>query len=93
MSNIDTLQIYDDLKASGIPEEQAHAQAKAIANSNRITPEDLAAMTTRYELDFSHLENRLNRRFDKLDRDLLWMRTIGAAMIMLFFGNIILAKI
>ena len=75
MSNVDTLQIYDDLKASGIPEEQAHAQAKAIANANRVTPEDLAKMETRFEMAFS-----------KIDKDLFWMRVIGAGMVTATFA-------
>ena len=76
MSNIDTLKIYDDLKASGVPENQAHAQAMAIYHANRVTPEDLKLF-----------EAKTQALYDKIVSDLMWMRLIGAAMTFAFVSN------
>lgn len=73
----DALQIYDDLLAAGTPQAQAHAQARAMADSRGITSEDLLK-----------LESKIFSRLDKIDSDMLWMRVIGGFMILMFSANI-----
>lgn len=61
--NIDTLKIYDDLKAAGIPEVQAHAEAMAIAHANRVTPEDLAKIRDDYRHDMDKVVIKIDTNF------------------------------
>jgi hypothetical protein len=85
MSNIDTLKLYDDLKAAGVPEEQAHAQAMAIYHANRVSPEDLIRLDEKIRTDFS---NTIDKLIQKMDINFSWMRGIGIALLVAFIGNI-----
>lgn len=74
MSYKDTLTIYNELKACGINEEQAQIQAKQLGGVSNALDD---------------LRNEFRLGFDKIDKDLYWMRLIGGAMIIAFMGNII----
>ena len=88
---IDTLKIYDDLLASGVPEVQAHAQAKAIADANKVTPEDLVNMEKELKYDFEASQQRIRADFamfsQRIEQSLMWMRLIGGGMIVAFMTN------
>ncbi|MFZ4624107.1 MAG: DUF1640 domain-containing protein [Rhodoferax sp.] len=65
----DTLKFADTLKAAGVPEKQAEAQARAVAeafvsNSSELaTKADLRAEITR-------LDNKIDNRMDSLTKDM-----------------------
>lgn len=75
MNNIDTLQIYNDLKAAGVSEEASQAQAKAIAHANKVTPEDLAS-----------LEKSILNRLNDVIIEMKWMKAVGAVMTAAFLS-------
>lgn len=92
---IDTLQIYDDLKASGVPDAQAHAQAKAIADAAKVQPEDMATLgerlnqeSERIRRDFSHAIDLL---IQKMDLSFKYTHSIGAAIFMAIIANMLLS--
>ncbi len=93
--NIDTLQIYNELKASGINEEQAQAQAKAIANANRVTPEDLAKVREDFSNNLVKVREDFSNTIDKLilkiDINFNYMAKIGGAIFGALIINIILS--
>jgi hypothetical protein len=68
MAYRDTLQLYDELIAAGIPEAQARAQAKQLGE---------VAME----------QNGMLNVLEKIEKDMYWMRIIGAAMTVTFFSN------
>ncbi len=72
MSYKDTLKLFDELVASGVPESQARIQAQQLGGMS----DYLGEMTSKFD-----------KRLDKIDTDLMWMRVIGAAMIVAFFSN------
>lgn len=88
MNNLDSLQIYNDLKSSGIPEEQAQAQAMAICHSYRVTPEQLAELDRKLSSEIATLSSKIDTKFEKLSNDMVWMRIIGGAMTLTFFAHL-----
>ena len=66
--NVDTLKIYDDLKASGVPDAQAHAQAMAIGHTNIVTPNDLVKIREDFKSDIEKLIIKVDTNFTWLSR-------------------------
>ena len=87
MSNIDTLQIYNELKQSGATEEVAQATAMAICHANRVTPEDLIRLNEKIRDDFAHAMEKL---ILKVDINFKWLSGIGATTLVGLLVNIIL---
>ena len=73
MSYKDTLKLYDELIAGGCTEPQARVQAEQLGAVGNVLDE---------------LKQEMRLGFQKLDKDIYWMRLIGAAMIVTFLGNI-----
>lgn len=72
MSYKDTLTLYEELVASGVPDEQAKVQAHQLGGIGTYVGDAI---------------NEVNRKLEKIDKDLIWMRVIGAAMIVAFLSN------
>jgi hypothetical protein len=72
MAYKDTLQLFDEMVENGESEDAA-----------RIHAQQLGAMGTY----IGDAINGMNSRLDKIDKDLTWMRIIGAAMTVTFFSN------
>jgi hypothetical protein len=71
-ASFDTLKYANTLKAAGVPEKQAEAQAAILAeafavNFNELaTKDDLALLRTEMQSDLRETEQRLNAKFDAL---------------------------
>ena len=73
MSNYkDTLTLYEELVASGVPDDQAKVQAHQLGGIGTYVGDAIS---------------EVNRKLEKIDKDLIWMRVIGAAMIVAFLSN------
>ena len=97
----DTLTLYEEMVATGMPEAQAKVQAHQLGGIDTYVGDAIHQMNKRMddkfnEMDdkFSEMEHRFNGKFndvdkklDKIDKDLIWMRVIGAAMIVAFLSN------
>ncbi len=64
----DSLTLYNELKACGVPEDQAQVQASQLGGVKDVVVGIKEIIT-------------------KIEKDLLWMRIIGAAMTVTFFSN------
>lgn len=84
MAHKNALEIYDDLLASGMMPEEAHATAKAIADANRVSPEDLVKIRE----DFSHSMEIL---IQKVDINFRYMGGIGGAIFIAIIANMVLS--
>jgi len=73
MTYKDTLTLYDELVATGTPSEQA----KIIAHQQ-------GALASDMENGF----NGLNFTLKKIEKDLSWMRIIGAGMVAAYLTNV-----
>jgi len=67
MINVDSLKIYDDLKATGIPDAQAHAQARAIADSVQVAPKDLQQIRIDFNKESQDIRNDFSSVIEKLE--------------------------
>jgi hypothetical protein len=67
----DTLELFDELVAAGTPEPQARAQARQLGAIGDLFGTEL---------------NNVHSKLDKIDKDLIWMRIIGAAMCIAFLS-------
>ncbi len=75
----DTLTLYNEFKASGMPEEQAQIQAHQLgALSNTLEQSMITLRSEMFEI---------KTWLTKIDKDMHWMRIIGAAMTVTFFSN------
>lgn len=81
MNYKDTLTLYDELILAGTPEPQARAQAHQLGAWNDILGKAIN--------DFTSEIHKINIRLEKIDKDMSWIRYIGAAMTVAFFSNII----
>lgn len=77
--HINTLQQFDDLRASGMPEEQAraHVQALNFAFDGIATKEDLNSLEQRIDAKIDSLEYKLENKIDSKFNMLLML---GGAM-------------
>ena len=71
MAYKDTLELFDELVATGVSESQARIQAQQLGAMGNYIGDVISNMNT---------------RLDKIDKDLVWMRVIGGAMIIACFG-------
>ena len=81
MSYKDTLTLYEEQVAAGVPD----TQAKIIAHQ-------LGAIGDELSIALNGIKEKLedfDKRFIKLDKDMFWMRYIGASMTISFFANIV----
>lgn len=79
MSYKDTLTIYEELVATGVPESQAKIQAH-----------QMGAAGNAFEAAVGGLDRAIqgmNKRLDKIDSVLFWMRIIAIAMTVAFLSN------
>lgn len=72
MSYKDTLELYDELIAGGCTDAQARVQAKQLGALGNYVGDVIGS---------------INNRLDKIDKDLVWMRVIGAAMTFAFLSS------
>ena len=72
MAYKDTLQLYDELVATGTSEANARIQAKQLGAMGDYIGDAILG---------------LNSKLDKIDKDLIWMRVIGGAMIIAFLST------
>ena len=75
----DTLTLYEELVASGVPDEQAKVQAHQLGSMGDYMGNAINGMNARF--------NEMDRKLEKIDKDLIWMRIIGVAMIVAFLSN------
>jgi hypothetical protein len=72
VATFDTLKYANTLKAAGVPDKQAEAQASVLAEALAVnfkelaTKEDLAQLRAEWKSDLRELEQRLNARIDGL---------------------------
>ena len=78
MNNLHALQIYDDLKACGVPEQQARAQVMNIYKTHM-------ALSEKITMDFS---NDIAKYHKKIDINILWIKVISVSLLIAFVGNI-----
>ena len=90
----DTLTLYEELVASGVPDEQAKVQAHQLGAVSTYVGDAIHQMNDRMNIKFNEMDERMDNKFnevdrklDKIDKDLIWMRVIGAAMIVAFLSN------
>lgn len=92
MSHKDTLTLYEEQIARGVPDEQARIIAHQLGNladefgslTDELTRE-LRSLRSEMTAGFS----KIDIRFIKIEKDMFWMRLIGAAMVITFFTNIL----
>ena len=91
--NIDTLETYNNLKLAGIPEEQAQAQAKAIAHAYRVTPEDINRTNEDWRKADQKSREDFKAEMDKLiikvDTNFIWLSRIMMTGVIGIIVNII----
>jgi len=75
----DTLTLYEELVASGVPEGQAKVQAHQLGSVGDYMGNAINNMNAKFV--------EMDRKLEKIDKDLIWMRVIGAAMIVAFLSN------
>lgn len=65
MAQIDTLKYYKDLKASGVSDEQAEAEIRALQSA-------LDGLATKEDLhnELNSLENKINKKIDSVEEKL-----------------------
>jgi len=75
----DTLTLYEELVASGVSEGQAKVQAHQLGSVGDYMGNAINNMNAKFV--------EMDRKLEKIDKDLIWMRVIGAAMIVAFLSN------
>lgn len=71
----DTLTLYEELIAAGVPETSAKIQAHQLGGVTDCMGE------------FSNTLNEFSNILNEIQKDMSWMRIIGAAMTVAFFSN------
>lgn len=92
MSHKDTLTLYEELVATGISDAQARIQAHQLGGVSDFLEESLNKFNYSIQDSLDRLERSVegtNRRMDKIDTNLWWMRSIGISMATIFFANIV----
>lgn len=87
----DTLTLYEELTASGVPEDQAKIQAHQIGSLGDCLSNSIHSLETKLETRFLSIDTRfasIEKIISKLDKDMFWMRVIGAAMTATFFAHL-----
>ena len=79
METKDTLELYDNLIAGGCSESQARVQATQLGAMG-------TALSNSIDSVFGQLR-RIDSKLDKMDKDMFWMRAIGAGMIVSFLAT------
>jgi hypothetical protein len=69
MAHKDTLTLYEELIATGVPDGQAKIQAHQMGA-------------------LSEQMGGIDKTLKQIEKDLMWMRVIGAAMVVSFMSNI-----
>ena len=75
----DTLTLYEELVASGVSEGQAKVQAHQLGSVGDYMGNAINDMNAKFV--------EMDRKLEKIDKDLIWMRIIGGAMIVAFLSN------
>lgn len=87
----DTLTLYEEFIATGVPESQAKIQAHQLGAVSTYVGDAIHQINERMTTKFNEMDERMDNKFNevdrKLDKDLVWMRVIGAAMIVAFLSN------
>jgi hypothetical protein len=78
MQHKDALTIYEELLIAGVPEAQAKTQAHQYG--------DLSDNIGISLNNFERILGNMDKRLTKIDKDMWWMRGIGAGMIIACFG-------
>lgn len=79
MSYKDTLTLYKELVASGVPAHSAEIQAHQLGAMSDYLGDAINSLNTTV--------SGVNTRLDKMEKDMFWMRIIGAGMTATFFSN------
>lgn len=72
----DTLKFANKLKAAGVPDKQAEAEAEALADVLEINLKDLPT-----KQDLRELELRLEIRLTRLEADMVWIKRLAWAIL------------
>jgi len=83
MAYKDTLSIYKELLATGMPEAQADIQSHQMGSLADSLVGRFEAMDARFET----LDAKLELSLQGISKDLKWMRIIGGAMTLAFLAN------
>ncbi len=78
----DTLQLFDELVATGVPDAQARIQAQQLGSMGNYIGDVISSVNEKLD--------KLEIDLSEIRKDLSWMRIIGAAMTVAFFSNILL---
>lgn len=73
MSQKDTLTLYEDLINTGVPEEQAKIQAHQLGSLGD---------------EVNNTCKEIKVHLIKIEKDMYWMRVIGASLVLCFMSNI-----
>jgi G3E family GTPase len=95
VATFDTLKFANTLKAAGVPDKQAEAQAVAFAEviqinlKDLVTKDDLAATAKDLRQEIRELEIRLNARFDTMSAEMKAERTMMKWMFTIMVTGIV----
>jgi hypothetical protein len=83
MAYKDTLTLYKELVASGVPEAQADIQSHQMGS----LADSLIGRFEIMDARFVKMDAKLDLSIQGIRKDLMWMRIIGGAMTLTFLAN------
>jgi hypothetical protein len=85
----DTLTLYDELIKGGASESQARVQAHQLGAMGDLFQVELRNISQSLDNGLKELGSKI----DSIEKDMFWMRLIGASMTIAFFSNIVMCKL